>query len=126
MVTFTFVNNILTIFFLASLSVSLDTSVKKALDDLKEGETSDVIETDSALYIVRLDSETDKDATEKNRQNIIDKRKSDLYNEVLEVCVSVEAFGSCCVREFLNEIFATLFLLTFQPSFFCQPSSTSL
>lgn len=63
---------------------SLDTSVKKALDDLKEGETSDVIETDSALYIVRLDSETDKDATEKNRQNIIDKRKSDHYNEVLE------------------------------------------
>ena len=50
----------------------------------KEGETSDVIETDSALYIVRLDSETDKDATEKNRQNIIDKRKSDHYNEVLE------------------------------------------
>ena len=33
--------------------------MKKALDDLKEGETSDVIETDSALYIVRLDSETD-------------------------------------------------------------------
>ena len=58
--------------------------MKKALDDLKEGETSDVIETDSALYIVRLDSETDKDATEKNRQNIIDKRKSDHYNEVLE------------------------------------------
>ena len=56
----------------------------EALDDLKEGETSDVIETDSALYIVRLDSETDKDATEKNRQNIIDKRKSDHYNEVLE------------------------------------------
>lgn len=43
-----------------------------------------MIETDSALYIVRLDSETDKDATEKNRQNIIDKRKSDHYNEVLE------------------------------------------
>lgn len=68
----------------ASDDSTLDTSVKKALDDLKEGETSDVIETDSALYIVRLDSETDKDATEKNRQNIIDKRKSDHYNEVLE------------------------------------------
>ena len=58
----------------ASDDSTLDTSVKKALDDLKE----------SALYIVRLDSETDKDATEKNRQNIIDKRKSDHYNEVLE------------------------------------------
>lgn len=68
----------------ASDDSTLDTSVKKALDDLKEGETSDVIETDSALYIVHLDSETDKDATEKNRQNIIDKRKSDHYNEVLE------------------------------------------
>ena len=54
--------------------------MKKALDDLKEGETSDVIETDSALYIVRLDSETDKAPTEKNLHNIIDKRKSDHYN----------------------------------------------
>ena len=48
------------------------------------------------------------------------------FGKVIMWLYIVEAFGSCCVREFLNEIFATFFLLTFQPSFFCQPSSTSL
>ena len=68
----------------ASDDSTLDEDVKKALDALKEGETSDVIETDSAFYVVHLDSETDQEATEKNRQNIIDKRKTEHYNEVLE------------------------------------------
>lgn len=68
----------------ASDDSTLDEDVKNALDALKEGETSDVIETDSALYVVHLDSETDQEATEKNRQNIIDKRKTEHYNEVLE------------------------------------------
>lgn len=68
----------------ASDDSTLDETVKKALDGLKEGETSDVIETGSALYVVHLDSETDQEATEKNRQNIIDKRKTEHYNEVLE------------------------------------------
>ena len=62
---------------------TLGDDVKKALDDLKEGETSGLIETDDAEYFVRIDSDTDKDATEKNRQSIIDQRKDDLYKEVL-------------------------------------------
>lgn len=62
---------------------SLDENVKTALDDLKEGETSSLIETESAYYFVRIDTDTDKDATEQNRQSIIDTRKSDHYNEVL-------------------------------------------
>ena len=45
---------------------------------------SGLIETDNALYIVRLDSETDKEATEKNKETIIEQRKTDHYNEVLE------------------------------------------
>jgi foldase protein PrsA len=63
---------------------TLDEEVKDALDALKEGETSGVVETDDALYIVRIDSDTDEEATESNRQTIIDTRKSDHYNEVLE------------------------------------------
>lgn len=62
---------------------TLGDDVKKALDDLKEGETSGLIETDDAEYFVRIDSDTDKDATEKNRQSIIDQRKDDLYKKVL-------------------------------------------
>ncbi len=62
---------------------SLDESVKDALDALSEGEVSEVIDTGSYLYIVRLDSETDEEATEENRQNIIEERESDYYEEVL-------------------------------------------
>ena len=53
------------------------------MDGLKEGETSGLIETDSNAYFVRIDSDTDKDATEKNRTSIINQRKDDLYQKVL-------------------------------------------
>ncbi len=62
----------------------LDAAVKEALDSLKEGETSALIETDTDLYIVRLDSETDEEATEANRESIIKTRKDELYDSVLE------------------------------------------
>lgn len=63
---------------------TLDEDVKDALDALKEGETSGVVETDSALYLLRIDSDTDEEATETNRESIIETRKSDHYDEVLE------------------------------------------
>lgn len=55
-----------------------------ALEGLKAGETSGLIETDNALYIARVDSDTDKEATEKNRESIIEQKKNDFYNETLE------------------------------------------
>lgn len=62
----------------------LDASLKAALDKLAEGEMSGVIATEKAYYVVRLDAETDKDATEKHKQEIISGRQSTLYNEVLK------------------------------------------
>lgn len=62
---------------------TLDEEVKKALDGLKEGETSGLIETDDKAYFVRIDEDTDEDATEKNRTSIINQRKDDLYQKVL-------------------------------------------
>lgn len=62
---------------------TLDEEVKKALDGLKEGETSGLIETDDKAYFVRIDKDTDEDATEKNRTSIINQRKDDLYQKVL-------------------------------------------
>ncbi|MCH5333819.1 MAG: peptidyl-prolyl cis-trans isomerase [Agathobacter sp.] len=58
--------------------------VLAALKKLNVGETSGLIETDTALYIVRVDSDTDTEATEKNRASIIDQRKQDYYNEVMD------------------------------------------
>ena len=63
---------------------SLEEDVKKALDDLKEGETSELVKTDSAMYVLRIDTDTDKEATEKNKESIIESRQDDKYNEVLE------------------------------------------
>lgn len=62
---------------------SLDEELLTALDALAEGETSGLIETDSALYFVRIDSDTDEEATEENREAIIAEREEALYDEVL-------------------------------------------
>ena len=63
---------------------SLEEDVKTALDGLKKGETSGLIETETAYYIVRIDADTDKEATEKNKETIVEERKRDLYNDTLE------------------------------------------
>lgn len=61
----------------------LDAAVVEALDGLKEGEVSGLVTTDSAYYILRVDTDCDKEATETHRQDIIKQRQSDLYNQVL-------------------------------------------
>lgn len=63
---------------------ALEEDVKKALDGLKKGAVSELIETDTAYYLVRLDEETDKEATKQNKEDIAKERQTDLYNETLE------------------------------------------
>ena len=62
---------------------TLGEALLTAMDALKEGETSNIIETTSSLYIVRIDTDTDKDSTEANRLNIIANREAALYEEVV-------------------------------------------
>lgn len=62
---------------------ALDEAVKTALDSLEEGVIAEPIVTENAIYIVRLDSENDEEATEKNRESIIEERKDTHYSEVL-------------------------------------------
>lgn len=68
----------------AADNTTLDEAVLSALKELEEGEISDIVDTDSAYYVLRLDAETDEDATESTRQSIISERQSDHYTEVLE------------------------------------------
>ena len=63
---------------------SMDKDLLSALNGLKEGEVSDAIETESAIYFLRIDADVDKDATEENRQSIIAERESALYKEVIK------------------------------------------
>ena len=67
----------------ASDDTTLDEAVLTALQSLEEDEISDVVETDSYYYILRLDAVTDEEATETHRQEIISERQSALYDEVL-------------------------------------------
>ena len=62
---------------------TLPDEVKTAADKLKDGETADsIIETDSGYYVVQMKSTFDKEATETQKQTIINQRKSDKYEEV--------------------------------------------
>lgn len=62
---------------------TMDGTLLSALNALKEGDVSKVIETEGALYIARIDADTDKEATENNRQSIIAERENARYEEVL-------------------------------------------
>ena len=54
-------------------------------DQLKEGEISDLIETeDGQYYVIRLDSEFDETATESKKQEIVSKRQENHYKEVCD------------------------------------------
>ena len=61
-----------------------DDAVITALKGMQEGETSGMIEMDDGYYFVRVDNDTDAEATEDNRQSIITERQNEYYNETLE------------------------------------------
>ena len=63
---------------------SLDPDILVALDALKEGEVSDMVETEDAIYFFRIDADVDKEATEQNRQSIIAEREYALYEDTLK------------------------------------------
>ena len=62
---------------------SIDSAVVDALNSLEEGQTSDMITTDSSYYFVRLDSKTDSDATESNRKTVKGNKEDKYYNGII-------------------------------------------
>ncbi len=62
---------------------SLNEDLKAAADELGEGEFSDVIKTDSAYYIVYMESLFDEEATETERQNVLAEREQEAYDNWL-------------------------------------------
>ncbi len=64
---------------------TLNEGIREAADKLKEGEiAAEPVEATSGYYVVQLTSEFDKEATEEKKEEIISKRESDLYAEVME------------------------------------------
>lgn len=60
------------------------TEVVLAADALGEGEFTDVIETMSGLYVAKLTSVFDREATDKQKESIVNTRKRDRFTEIYE------------------------------------------
>lgn len=68
-----------------SESTSPDADLIAAVDALEaEGDVIDVIETDSGLYVAELTSLLDRDATDQEKENIVEQRRQDQYDSLLE------------------------------------------
>lgn len=68
-----------------SESTSPDADLIAAVDALEaEGDVTDVIETDSGLYVAELTSMLDRDATDQEKENIVEQRRQDQYDSLLE------------------------------------------
>jgi len=63
---------------------TLAEEVKTALDGMKAGDAAIKVTTDDAIYLIQVTTETDEEATETNREDIISGRKDDKFNGVLE------------------------------------------
>ncbi len=63
---------------------SMDKTLLKELKKLKEGETSGIIKGEDYIYVARIDADTDKEATEDNREAIISEREAEDYEEVMK------------------------------------------
>ena len=66
-------------------TTSMDVSVLKAADKLKNGEfAAEVIATDSHYYVIRMDSTDDKEAAKTKKESILTQRRNDKYSETVE------------------------------------------
>lgn len=55
------------------------TELIAAADKLEEGESTDVIETDTGCYVAKVTSLLDREATDARKETIVSERKSELY-----------------------------------------------
>ena len=64
-----------------SETTSPNTDLIAAADALEnEGDVTDLIETDSGIYVGRLTSLLDREATDQEKENIISERQNEQYN----------------------------------------------
>ena len=68
-----------------STDEELDTKVKEAVKDLKDGElVQDVVEGEDGYYVVRLDAVFDQAATDAEEALVINERKEEAYTALIE------------------------------------------
>ncbi|WP_099466492.1 peptidylprolyl isomerase [Konateibacter massiliensis] len=76
----------------------LEETVEKVVFDLENDEISDIIETEDSYYIFRCINSYDIEATDANKEVIIEQRKAKAFDEVYEVFVEglVSEFNEEC------------------------------
>lgn len=63
----------------------LDEKMKEAAKTLQDGQVyGEVVEGENAYYVVRMDSVLDREATDQEKENIVNERKQEAYNDLLE------------------------------------------
>lgn len=65
-------------------TASLPTELITAADALAEGALTEVIETESGLYVAKLTSLLDREATDAKKEKIVDERKNEKFTEIYE------------------------------------------
>ena len=63
---------------------SPSTEMIAAVNALSEGQTSGVIESENGCYVAKLVSALDREATDAEKQSIINQRKNDRFTEIYE------------------------------------------
>ena len=63
---------------------TLDAAVLEEADKLQEGQVSGIVETDSAYYVIRLDSAYDEEATASKKEKMISQKQEDYYDDILD------------------------------------------
>lgn len=67
---------------------NLEESVEKVVFNLESDELSDIIETEDSYYIIKCINSYDIEATDKNKEVIIEQRKAKAFDEEYEVFVN--------------------------------------
>lgn len=62
---------------------TMDAAILAAADKLKEGEVSDLVEGTNGYFVIRLDSEYDKAASDKNKASLIAAERVEYYEGVV-------------------------------------------
>ena len=67
-----------------SETTTVNSALVQAADALEqEGDVTDLVETDGGIYVAKLVSKLDRDATDKEKEQIVEERRQEQYNTLL-------------------------------------------
>lgn len=67
---------------------SLDEALKSAAESLSDGQIhSEIIEGEDGYYVLRMDSVLDREATDSQKETIVEERQTEAYNDLLDTWV---------------------------------------